>query len=114
MIAGGRPAVVLGINVVGLRRAGVSAPVREEIKRAYKLLYRSGLNTSQAVEIMKKEFESPEIKHLIHFIENSKRGIIDGTREVPVPKVPGSKQLSTEPGTFGTGTEDLDFSENED
>ena len=81
MIAGGRPAVVLGINVVGLRRAGISAAVREEIKKAYKLLYRKGLNTSQALEIMKKDLPSPEVKHLIHFIENSKRGIIDGAGE---------------------------------
>ena len=40
MLCGGRPAVIQGINVVGLRRAGLAAPVREEIKRAYKLLYR--------------------------------------------------------------------------
>ena len=81
MIAGGRPAVVLGINVVGLRRAGISAEVREEIKKAYKLLYRTGLNTRQALEIMRKDPASAEVKHLIHFIENSKRGIIDGAGE---------------------------------
>ncbi len=77
MIAGGRPATVLGINVVGLRRAGISAAVREEIKKAYKLLYRAGLNTSQALEIMKKDLVSSEVAHLIQFVENSKRGIID-------------------------------------
>ena len=81
MVAGGRPAVVLGINVVGLRRAGISAAVREEIKKTYKLLYRSGLNTSQALEIMKKDFSSPEVKHLIQFVEKSKRGIIDSAGE---------------------------------
>jgi UDP-N-acetylglucosamine acyltransferase len=40
----------LGINAVGLRRAGMSSAERDEIKRAFKLLYRSGLNTTQAVE----------------------------------------------------------------
>jgi len=39
-----------GLNAVGLRRAGLSAAERDEIKRAFKLLYRSGLNTTQAVE----------------------------------------------------------------
>lgn len=78
MICGGRPGVALGINVVGLRRAGISAAVREEIKKSYKLLYRSGLNTSQAVEEIKKQFSSPEVQHLVRFIESSKRGIIDG------------------------------------
>lgn len=79
MMAGGRPAVVLGINVVGLRRAGMSAAVRDEIKQAYKLLYRSGLNVSQAVYRIKESLHSPEVLHLIHFIETSKRGIIDGS-----------------------------------
>lgn len=81
MIAGGRPAVVTGINVVGLRRAGFSAAARAEIKEAYKLLYRSGLNVSQALLQIKKELQSPEVAHLIHFIENSKRGILDGSAE---------------------------------
>lgn len=80
MIAGGRPAVVLGINVVGLRRAGISAAGRGEIKQAYKLLYRSGMNVTQAVEAMKKNFSSPEVKHLISFIESSPRGILDGSK----------------------------------
>ncbi|MFA6600956.1 MAG: acyl-ACP--UDP-N-acetylglucosamine O-acyltransferase [Candidatus Omnitrophota bacterium] len=75
---GGRPAVALGINVVGLRRAGIAPEVRAEIKQAYKLLYRSGLNVSQALTIMKKELTSPEALHMIRFIEDSKRGIIDG------------------------------------
>ena len=78
MICGGRPAVVLGINVVGLRRAGIPAGIREEIKQAYKVLYRSGLNVTQAVEAMKKNLKSPEVKHLVDFIEASKRGILDG------------------------------------
>ena len=56
----------------------MSAAVRDEIKRAYKLIYRSGLNVSQAVEIMRNELLSPEVQHLVKFIENSKRGILDG------------------------------------
>jgi UDP-N-acetylglucosamine acyltransferase len=79
MIVGGRPGIVLGINVVGLRRAGMNAAVREEIKSAYKLLYRSGMNVSQAVEEMKKSFQSAEVQHLVRFIEESKRGIVDGS-----------------------------------
>ncbi len=81
MMCGGRPAVILGINAVGLRRAGISAAAREEIKQAYKLLYRSGLNVSQALEVIKKELKSEEVKYLIRFIENSKRGICAGARE---------------------------------
>lgn len=83
MTCGGRPAVVVGLNVVGMRRAGIAAPIRDEIKQAYKLLYRSGLNVSQAIEEMKKTLASAEVKHLIEFIETSKRGILDGSaREI--------------------------------
>lgn len=81
MTAGGRPAVVLGVNVVGLRRAGIPSAVRDEIKAAYKLLYRSGLNVSQAVEAIKKSFSSEEVRHLVRFIESAKRGILAGARE---------------------------------
>ena len=81
MICGGRPAVVLGINVVGLRRAGIDAETRTEIKQAYKLLYRSGLNVSQAIEEMKQSLKSSEIQYLIRFIKESKRGIMDGGSE---------------------------------
>ena len=41
---------VFGINTIGLRRAGFSAAERDEVKRAFTLLYRSGLNTRQALE----------------------------------------------------------------
>ena len=41
---------VFGVNVIGLRRAGFSAKDREEIKAAFKLVYLSGLNISQAIE----------------------------------------------------------------
>jgi len=78
MICGGRPAVILGINVVGLRRAGVPAQVRDEIKQAYKYLYRSGLNVSQALDTIKAQLRSAEVNHLVSFIEKSKRGICDG------------------------------------
>ncbi len=82
MTCGGRPGVVVGINVVGMRRAGISASERSEVKEAYKLLYRSGLNVSQALETMKKSLKSPSVQHLIEFINASKRGIVDGAGHV--------------------------------
>ena len=79
VICGGRPGVAQGINVVGMRRAGIGAVTRTEIKEAYRLLYRSGLNTTQALEEIKKRFRSPEVAHFVAFIEASRRGIIDGS-----------------------------------
>ena len=73
--------MVLSINVVGLRRAGIEEPVRNEIKRAFKYLYRSGLTVSHALEKIKAEFSSPQVQHLVQFIESSERGILAGGEE---------------------------------
>ncbi len=82
MLCGGRPAVVQGLNVVGLRRAGIPAPVREDIKRAYRLLYREGLNVSHALEAIERECPSPEVAALVGFVRKSERGICAG---LPAP-----------------------------
>ncbi|HTL47697.1 MAG TPA: acyl-ACP--UDP-N-acetylglucosamine O-acyltransferase [Verrucomicrobiae bacterium] len=81
VMCGGRPAVALGINVVGMRRAGIDAASREEVKQAFKLLYRSGLNTAQALDAMKKTMRSKEVQDMVRFIEASDRGILDGASE---------------------------------
>ena len=78
MLCAGRPAVVQGLNVVGLRRAGFSPAVRQDIKHAYKLLYRSGLNVSHAIEAIEQECKSQELQHLIGFVKSSERGICAG------------------------------------
>lgn len=78
MMCGGRPGMIQGLNVVGLRRASIPPLGREEIKRAYKRLYRSGLNVSNALEAIERECRSPEAKHLIDFVKASTRGICAG------------------------------------
>jgi len=78
LMCGGRGAVVHGPNVVGLRRAGFSAPIRDEIKRAYKILYRSDLNRGNALKEIERTCHSPEVQHLVDFIRESKRGICMG------------------------------------
>jgi UDP-N-acetylglucosamine acyltransferase len=93
MICGGRPAVVLSINVVGLRRAGIAEPVRNEIKKAYKVLYRSGLAVSNALEKIKEELTSPEVQHLVGFIESSERGILAAGDESGDLLLPRKKPL---------------------
>jgi UDP-N-acetylglucosamine acyltransferase len=81
MIAEGNPTRIRGLNVVGMRRLGLPAQVRAEIRRAYRLLYRSGLNISQALERMRQEdLTGNEVRRLITFIEGAKRGICGGLR----------------------------------
>jgi UDP-N-acetylglucosamine acyltransferase len=75
-IVEGNPAEVRGVNIVGLRRAGVAADVRLNLQRAYKILYRSGRAKGPALEQIRAEVEpSPEIEHLCNFIASTKRGI---------------------------------------
>ena len=77
MIADGNPAIIRGVNVVGLERRGYAAEIVRSLKEAYRILYRSNLNTKQAIEEMDKSFgEVKEVRQLIVFIENSQRGII--------------------------------------
>jgi UDP-N-acetylglucosamine acyltransferase len=75
-IVEGNPAEVRGVNIVGLRRAGVAADVRLNLQRAHKILYRSGRARSFALEQIRAEIEpSAEIEHLCNFIASTKRGI---------------------------------------
>ena len=78
MLCGGRPAVIQGLNAVGMRRAGIPAPAREDIKRAYKLLYREGLSVPHALEAIGRECRSPEAQAIAAFVKSSKRGISAG------------------------------------
>jgi len=77
LIADGNPAEVRGVNVVGLERRGVPPETIRVLKESYRILYRSKLNTKQAVEEMKKSFwDVAEARELVEFIEKSERGII--------------------------------------
>jgi UDP-N-acetylglucosamine acyltransferase len=84
VVVEGNPCRARGLNVVGMRRAGLSAESRSQIKRAFRLLYRSGLNTSQALERIRKQIDhSDEVESLVAFIETCERGIAPGTRATP-------------------------------
>lgn len=76
MMAAGNPATVYGLNVVGLRRAGFSPELRRELKAIHRTLYRSDLNVSQALATIQcRPNLSAPAKHLMRFIDDSKRGI---------------------------------------
>lgn len=72
----GSPARLYGLNSVGLERRGIAAEVQRELKRAYRLLFQSKLNVTQALERAATELEAfPEIQHFLEFIRRSERGI---------------------------------------
>jgi UDP-N-acetylglucosamine acyltransferase len=74
--AAGNPLELFGLNTVGLERRGFSKAARLELKRAYRILFKSELNISQAVaELRQLDDVTPEVEHLMDFIEASERGV---------------------------------------
>jgi UDP-N-acetylglucosamine acyltransferase len=76
MIMEGHPARCYGPNVVGLTRSGFSKEAIARIRRMFKLIYRSGLNTSQAVaEIENTVEDCAEKNAILGIIRDSRRGV---------------------------------------
>ena len=77
IIAGRDPIAYCGINIVGLRRRGFTNEQIESIHNAYRIIYNSGKNVTEAIAQIKEEMPmTPEITYIVSFVENSQRGII--------------------------------------
>ena len=77
IITAGHPLRFIGINRIGLERRGYSREARLLIKKAYREYFISKKNRSEALDIIKNNFQqSEEIEKIINFIESSSRGII--------------------------------------
>jgi len=73
----GNPPAVYGLNSVGLRRHGFSKEALAELKEAYKIIYRSERNVSQAVAALRETVKTDEGRALLAFLEApSERGIL--------------------------------------
>jgi UDP-N-acetylglucosamine acyltransferase len=72
----GNPVKLFGLNSVGLQRSGFAEPVVRELKRAYRLLFRSEHNVSQGLERARAECEAlPEVERFLDFVARSERGV---------------------------------------
>lgn len=72
----GHPAKFYGLNLVGLKRSGISSDVQHHLRDAYRIYFQSGLTKKHAIEEIKKTVPpSPEIDHLVAFLSSSERGI---------------------------------------
>ncbi len=79
VLCGQEPLCFERLNIIGLRRRGFSRKALDLLDQTYRLLYRSNLNVSQAVERIKLEVEQiPEVTKVLDFIAESKRGIVTG------------------------------------
>lgn len=73
----GNPVKLYGLNSVGLQRNNFDPGVVRELKRAYRLFFRSELNVSQALARAQAELEPhPEVQHFLEFVDNSQRGVV--------------------------------------
>lgn len=75
LLCSGFDVTPVGINLVGLRRAGFSDEEVSDLKRAYRLLYRSGLKLAEALNRILTDCVSTQARHLVDFIRASERGI---------------------------------------
>ena len=73
--AQGNRAKPFGLNVVGLRRQGFSAEAVQALKEAYRLIFESDRNTSQALAELEAGGALPEVQSFVAFIKASHRGI---------------------------------------
>jgi len=83
VLISGNPARANALNTVGLVRAGVDAPHRRALKRAFVLLYRSGLSVPTALTRIEGELgRDPYVQSMVAFIRDSqKRGIVRWAKE---------------------------------
>ncbi len=72
----GNPATLRGLNVIGLKRANLTSEAMLALRRAFKILFNSGLARSHAISQVREQMEThPEVIRVLEFIEVSKRGI---------------------------------------
>jgi UDP-N-acetylglucosamine acyltransferase len=78
----GKPARVIGPNLVGLRRSGLSQEARRGLQRAFRLIYRSGLELEGALEQVSAELGGfPEVAYLVSFLQRMRQGRVGRQQE---------------------------------
>lgn len=76
VLVSGHYAKPYGLNTVGLQRRGFSEDAVNDIKRAYKVLYRQGLKVAEAIAVLRETEQPAEVNTFLQFIEQSKGGIV--------------------------------------
>lgn len=81
-IAQGERARLVGLNIVGMRRSGMERSAMLEIKRAFKLLFRSGKRLEEAMAELESAPHCKEVQHLIDFCRASERGVMPAKKSM--------------------------------
>jgi len=75
-VAQGDRAKTVGLNLIGMKRRGFTEDTTRGIKKAYRMIFRSGMRLEEALDMIVEEIEStPELDHFVAFIKESQRGI---------------------------------------
>ncbi len=112
MVVGGRPAAVLGLNLVAIGRSGMPDDMRESLKRAYRLLFRSDLEITAALDEISAQATTDEERRLVEFVHTSRdenhRGICRNPRKHIQPGLEPEidDRLATEEATTLAGLYD--------
>jgi len=76
MLVDGNPAETRTVNKVGMERNGIPEDAQAAVRQAYKILFREGLTSSNALSRIESELSTfPEVQHLVRFVRASERGI---------------------------------------
>ncbi|MEA3306638.1 MAG: hypothetical protein U9Q34_02520, partial [Elusimicrobiota bacterium] len=91
VLAQGDRAKPVGLNIVGLKRAGISRESIKSIKYVFKTLFHEGLLFNDALKKLKDEKLSAEAAHMVRFCEETKRGISRPKSKIKSPQEPNDK-----------------------
>jgi len=80
MVEGASPLQVIGLNKVGLRRNGYSADQMQQLKQAYRVIYREGLRWSEVLAILQADFSTGPAVAFYEFFQSGKRGFTQERR----------------------------------
>jgi UDP-N-acetylglucosamine acyltransferase len=83
VLTDGDGAMIVGLNRIGLRRSGMDARDIDELKRAYRLIYRQGLPFDDMVAAVEQEFTTGPAAEFAEFFRTSKRGFVQERRSPP-------------------------------
>lgn len=90
---------VVGLNSIGLRRAGYTTAQITDLKKAYRVIYRSGLTWRQIIETLQRDFTSEPASHFGRFLPLVTRGIVQERRMPPGATVKFTEEALPEPTT---------------
>ena len=83
VLTDGATALIVGLNTVGLRRAGLSRQQLLELKGAYRLIYRRGLTFRETIALLEEQFHSGVASEFAEFFRGGQRGFVQERRSPP-------------------------------